>query len=75
MKLDQNLALIQEMHDPLTKNYTCTCLKEYKTLVFFKRNLIKEQHWIFAVPEQDQSQSKTDLITLYRAYFMKNAYC
>lgn len=73
MKLDQNLALIQEIHDPLTKNYTCTWLKEYKTLGFFKRHLIKEHNWIFDVPEQDQSQSKTDLIALYRASFMKNA--
>lgn len=73
MKLDQNLALIQEIHDPLTKNYTCTWLKEYKTLGIFKRHLIKEHNWIFDVPEQDQSQSKTDLIALYRASFMKNA--
>lgn len=36
MELDQNLTLIQEMHDPLTKKNTRTCLKEYKTLgVFF----------------------------------------
>lgn len=72
MKLDQNLALIQEMHDPLTKNYTCTCLKEYKTLGFFKRNLIKEHNWIFDVPEQDQSQSKTALMLrdTYNAFRM-----
>lgn len=38
MELDQNLTLIQEMHDPLTKKNTCTCLKEYKTLgVFLKK--------------------------------------
>lgn len=73
MELDQNSALIQEMHDPLTKKYTCTCLKEYKTLGFFKRHLIKKHNWIFDVPEQEQSQSKTDLIALYRASFMKNA--
>lgn len=58
MKLDQNLALIQEMHDPLTKNYTCTCLKEYKTLGFFKRNLIKEHNWIFAVPSKTSHKAK-----------------
>lgn len=73
MELDQNSALIQEMHDPLTKKYTCTCLKEYKTLGFFKRHLIKKHNWIFDVPEQEQSQSKTDLIALYRASFTKNA--
>lgn len=72
MKLDQNLALLQEMHDPLTKNYTCTCLKEYKTLGFFKRHLIKEHNWIFDVPEQDQSQSKTALMLrdTYNAFRM-----
>lgn len=38
MELDQNLTLIQEMHDPLTKKNTRTCLKEYKTLgVFLKK--------------------------------------
>lgn len=72
MKLDQNLALIQEIHDPLTKNYTCTWLKEYKTLGFFKRHLIKEHNWIFDVPEQDQSQSKTALMLIdtYNAFRM-----
>lgn len=71
MELNQNSALIQEMHDLLTKKYTCTCLKEYNTLGFFKRHLIKEHNWIFDVPKQDQSQSKTDLIALYKPSFMK----
>lgn len=33
----------------------------------FKRHLIKEHDWILDVPEQEQSQGKTDLIALYRA--------
>lgn len=69
MELDQNSALIQEIHDPLTKKYTCTCRKEYKTLGVFKRHLIKEHNWIVDVPKQDQSHSKTDLIAFYRTSF------
>lgn len=51
MELDQNSALIQEIHDHLTNKYTCTCLKEYKTLGVFKRHLIKEHNWIVDVPK------------------------
>lgn len=51
MELDQNSALVQEIHDPLTNKYTCTCLKEYKTLGGFKRHLIKEHNWIVDVPK------------------------
>ncbi|XP_062573983.1 uncharacterized protein LOC134235829 [Saccostrea cucullata] len=71
MELDQNSALIQEMYDPLTRKYTCTCAKEYKSLGFFKRHLVKEHNWTFDVPEKNPSE--TDLIASYRGSFMKNA--
>lgn len=60
------------MTGPLTMKYACTCLK-YKTPGIFKRHLIEEHNWIIDVLMQDQLQSKTDLIALYRASFMKKA--
>lgn len=61
------------MTGPLTMKYACTCL-EYKTPGIFKRHLIEEHNWIIDVLMKDQLQSKTDLIALYRASFMKKAH-
>ena len=60
-KRDTQDALIQNMFDPMLKQYECTCHKKYKTLGHFKQLLEKEHDCSFLLTYVRNPITKTKL--------------